>query len=384
MAKTSHKPTLTEPFWPTSGGAGNRRLLQRPSPAALAVEWRVAFKDQITTPVVGGDGSIYVGGFDKHLYAFSPGGALVFKKKLIGPVLSDAAIGTTGLVFVAPHHRPPTGLETMLCAVDPTRPKNAEIVWSATFPGAARPLLPLADGGVVAVSSSGMLHGYDAAGAERFATRFGASSSTGATLLSDGTIVVIAEDPDGCRVIGVAPDGGQRFAAPVPRTLAAATALDDGGFWLISADSSRRRFDADGREVAVLAPLGAGLFQSTSLGVMADGSLRVAKSVRGAGALFDLDPAGVVRGQLDRGDGVGPPLGFLDGAALVAVQDGTVALITENREVAWSINVGAPASGASGTAPATVIPGPDRFVVRVDCPTPGNSDREPCELVGLV
>ncbi len=384
-SKTSPKPTLSPPFWPTCGGPGNRRLLERPAPSELTVEWRIAFKGQIGTPVIGGDGTIYVGGFDKHLYAFSPRGELVFKKKLIGLVMSDIAIGPTGLVFVAPHHRPSTGLETMLCAVDPTRPKNDEIVWSATFPGATWPLRPHPDGGVIAVSSAGVVYSYDAAGTQRFATKFAEAAWSGASLLGDGTIVVIADaTKNAFRVVGLAPDGTQRFAVPVPTTMAQPTVLADGGFWLLSTDSSRRRFDADGRVVAELTdPLTAGTFFQSGLTVTPDGSLWAAKNQRSGGALFHLDPTGAVRGHIDRSDGVGAPLSFADGAALVAVQDGTVVLVTADCEIAWSVTVGEPVSEAAGTTAPPVIPRPDGFVTRVDKRTSGNSDREPCELVGL-
>lgn len=383
MAKTAPKITLSPPLWPTAGGPGQRRAVSRTSPAELTVAWRVAFKDQITPPVVGGDGTIYVGGFDKHLYAFSPAGALALKKKFIGPIMSDPAIGATGLIFVAPHHRPPTGLETTLCAIDPTRPKGDEIVWSVTFAGAARPLLPHPDGGVLAVSSGGVLHSVNAAGIERFAARFGESSSVGPTLLSDGTTVVLAEEGRTTRVIGLAPDGGQRFAVTVPSTIAPATALDDGGFWLLSVDGARRRMDADGREVAVLPPLDASAFFQCGLALRPDGGLWVARSQRHAGALIDLDPTGAVRGQVSLGDGAGPALGFIDGAALVAARDGTLTLVTAEREIAWSLPVGDPASEASGATPAPVVPSLDGFVTRVDGASSANSERQPCELVGL-
>ena len=195
--------------------------------------------------------------------------------------------------------------------------------------------------------------------------------------------MVLTEVGKTTRVIGLAPDGGQRFAVTVPSTLAPATALDDGGFWLLSVDGALRRMDAGGREVAVLPPIDAGAFFQCGLALKPDGGLWVARSKRHAGALIDLDPTGAVRGQVSLGDGAGPPLGFLDGAALVAARDGTLSLITAERAIAWSLPVGAPASEASGAAPPPVVPGRDGFVTRVDGAISSNAEREPCELVGL-
>jgi len=391
MAKsTTQLPLLTEPFWPANGGIGNQNLLDRPSPPASRVDWRVPFKDQVTAPVVGGDGVIYVGGYDKNLYAFSPSGTLLMKDKLIGPVMTDLAIGASGLVFAAPHHRPPSGLETMLCAVDPSSAKKGRVMWSATFPGAVPgPLLPDREGGVVAVSSRAVVYSYDAEGRERFATKVGESDPSGATILTDGTIVAVSRGPDrggkaGFLVTGLTPSGAVRFENPIPQTLSRATALADGGFWLFCSDGARLRFDAEGKLLASLPSLGERWVQSTSASVLPDGSLYAANGDRSAGALVVLDATGAVMGRVERGDGVpAAPLGLADGAALISVLDGTIVLVSATQAIVWSVAVGAPRNEYGGSIP--VVPRPEGLVTRVDAAgASANAERQACELVGLV
>lgn len=389
--RASHVIRSMPPCWSNSGGLGNQSFVERPSPTGLEIAWRLPFKDQVTAPVVGGDGTVYVGGYDKYLYAISPTGAVVFKDKLIGPVVSDLAIGTSGIVFVAPHHRPPAGLETQLAGIDPTQPKKGRTLWSVSFPGAVPgPLLPDREGGVVAVSSSAVVHAYDASGRERFQAKVGESDPCGATMLADGLLVVIARGPDrdgrdGFSVTGVEPDGAIRFARPIPRAVARPTACTDGGFWVMGTEGALLRFDAAGDELVRLPPLSGVTFQSTSVSALPDGGLRMAIGKRGAGALVALDATGKETGRLQRDDGVASaPLGFVDGGVSFSAFDGTISLVSHTEEVAWSIDVAAPRPEHGIASDIPVVPCPDGLVARVDAANASpNAERQPCELIGL-
>lgn len=383
-AKSKHRPQLVKPFWADRGGPGNRSFVDRPSPQGLREQWRIAFGDQTTAPVVGGDGTIFVGGFDKHLYAFSPQGDKVFKDKLVGPVMTDLAIGVGGIVFVAPHHRPPTGLETMLTAVDPSAPKD-RVRWQAALGGVCRALLADADGGVVALSSRGVLHAYDEAGGERFAVTVAEPEwESGATCLSDGTVVTFGCAGGQWWVTGVTTTGEVRFRTAVPKVLARPTAMPDGGFWVVTMDGGLVRFDADGAETSRTPSVGASL-QSSSISALPDGELRLALARRGEGRLLAFGAGGETRWAVEHPDGLSAsPLAFSDGATLSSVLDGTLVSVDADGRSVWSLAVGPAADETGYTQGSPVVPRPEGGVVlRVDAPMSPTSDRQKCELVAL-
>ena len=382
-AQPKHRPQLIAPCWPSPAGQGNRGFIDRPSPEPLAVRWRVAFTDQTTSPVVSGDGAVFVGGFDKHLYAFSPEGDKLFKDKLIGPVMTELAISAAGLVFVAPHHRPPTGLETRLLAIDPSAPKG-RVRWEVSLGGVRRPLLAGDQGGVIALSSRGVLHAYDEAGRERFALTVGEPDwESGATSLIDGTIVTWSCADGQWWVTGVSPDGEVRFRSPTPRMLANPTALLDGGFWVVTLEAELLRFDARGVQIA-RQPGTSACLQRSSVSALPDGQLRLASDRRDQGQLKALSADGELRWTLDRPDGLSAsPLVFADGGTLSWGLDGALIWVDAQGRVAWSVAVGS-AALESYTQRSYVAPCPQGGVVlRVDAPMSPQAVRQRCELVAL-
>jgi outer membrane protein assembly factor BamB len=68
-------------------------------------KWEFSTDEHITGPVLGFDGTVFIGSQDQHLYALNPQtGEINWKFKTNGPVNKSAAIGLNGLVYVGSSH----------------------------------------------------------------------------------------------------------------------------------------------------------------------------------------------------------------------------------------------------------------------------------------
>jgi outer membrane protein assembly factor BamB len=54
----------------------------------------------VGTPVVGGDGTVYVASDDRNLYAVRPDGSMLWALPLSGPALNPPTIGADGTLYL--------------------------------------------------------------------------------------------------------------------------------------------------------------------------------------------------------------------------------------------------------------------------------------------
>lgn len=82
------------------GNAQNTGKTDIEGPSVNLLKWKYEALDKMmSSPVVGPDGTIYIGAEDFHLYALSPAGKLLWKFKTGLPVRSSAAVLKTGVIY---------------------------------------------------------------------------------------------------------------------------------------------------------------------------------------------------------------------------------------------------------------------------------------------
>jgi outer membrane protein assembly factor BamB len=190
-----------------------------------AIDWSVATGDTVGgSPALGQDGTIYVGSSDHKLYAVTDGGAVKWSLDLGSPVSGSPAVGGDGTVYVGTR-------EGKLHAVASS---GAERWWYAT--DAAITSMPAVYAGTVYVGSEDeALHAVStASGAPRWKyPTFGAV----ATPLIDGEGTVFFGSTD-LHVYAVSPKGSLLYAVNVKSPVRTAPALGAGPALYVAADDA--------------------------------------------------------------------------------------------------------------------------------------------------
>ncbi|HJL18207.1 MAG TPA: PQQ-binding-like beta-propeller repeat protein, partial [Sandaracinaceae bacterium LLY-WYZ-13_1] len=225
-------------------------------PAQAARAWRYDAGGRITAqPVVGEDGTVYVGAHDHRMHAIGPGGAGRWAVDLGHRIWSAAAVLDDGTVVVGSD-------AAVLYALDPA---DGSVRWRVRARSDADGPVTLAPDGTLHFAAGPHLYALDADGTVRW--RF---EARGPFLLSSPAV-----DADGTGYIGsiddhvyaVAADGRMRWAVETGENVSSSPAIgddgtiffgsDDGHVYAVSRDGERRwRTHVDG---FVRAPVALGL-----------------------------------------------------------------------------------------------------------------------------
>lgn len=206
-----HSATLL-PLWSTLGHDAQRTgqsAFAGPAGPVVRAVWSSPSPTggvHTSAPVVAGDGSIYVGSKDGHLYAFNPDGSQPWAYRTGNEISGTPSLGPDGTIYVGSADR-------KLYAVAP----DGRLKWTFTIGTAVVFAAPAigADGTVYVASLGGKLYALDpATGAPQWAFTAGGPIRSSPALGADGTIYFGAgypSAPDG-KVYAVAPDGGLKWA----------------------------------------------------------------------------------------------------------------------------------------------------------------------------
>jgi len=161
--------------------------------------------DFMSTPAISSTGTIYIGGRDDILYAFSPEGANLWRFTAQSYIYSSPAIGADGTIYFGDHYDD-------LYAINP----NGSLKWFAELISSeyASPAIGV-DGTIYVAGYSGNLQAispFD--GSVEWVYRLGTRARSSPAVGSDGTIhdgVDPFSGSTGAKIIAVSPGGAYRW-----------------------------------------------------------------------------------------------------------------------------------------------------------------------------
>ncbi len=193
--------------------------------AGSAIAWSATTNDTFgSSPALGQDGTIYVGSTDGKLYAFTPDGATKWSLDLGSPVHGSPAVGGDGSVYIGTS-------DGKLHAVGAAGAKR----WSYATGGPIAGTPAVHAGAVYVGSDDDKLHAVSTAdGTPRWT--YATSGAVATPLIgSDGTIYVGAADG---RVYAITPKGTLFFAVNVRGKVKSAPAIGPGPALYVTTDNA--------------------------------------------------------------------------------------------------------------------------------------------------
>lgn len=202
-----------------------------------SMKWSFAAKEIIdSTPAIASDGTIYFGSWDKNLYAIDPNGNGKWRAQTSGRIVSSPTIGSDGTIYVGSD-------DTFLYAINP----NGSLKWSFKTEQRIISTPAIAPDGTVYVGSfDNNLYAINPNGAEkwRFVTQGFAFSSP--SIAPDGTIYVGSYDGN---VYAIKPDGSMKWKFFTGNVVQASPAIaPDGTIYVGSFDGFLYALNPDGTE----------------------------------------------------------------------------------------------------------------------------------------
>jgi outer membrane protein assembly factor BamB len=198
-----------------------------PGPSSNAAHFSYATGGAIdSSPVIGSDGTLYVGSHDGKLHAVGRDGSLRWTFATGGEIHTSPAVAADGTIYVSSE-------DGKLYAVDATGKQK----WSFQTGNVIEGSSPVFDaGGTVYVASNDKnIYAVSSAGSKNWAFTGGHASSLTASLASDGTVYwypgvatsLVALTPQGAQKWSFTCDGGWFDNSPVVSALGHAYIVDE-------------------------------------------------------------------------------------------------------------------------------------------------------------
>ncbi|HVJ93734.1 MAG TPA: PQQ-binding-like beta-propeller repeat protein, partial [Labilithrix sp.] len=189
------------------------------------VKWSASTNDTLgSSPALGQDGTIYVGSSDGNLYAFSPDGGAKWALALGAAVSGSPAVGGDGTVYIGTSHG-------NLNAVRP----DGTLRWSYATDGEIRGT-PAVYAGVVYVGSEDKrLHAISTLEGTAY-WRYATQGAVGTPVIGpDGMVYVGSADS---RIYAISPRGSLVFAVSAKGKVTSAPAISPGPLLYVATDSA--------------------------------------------------------------------------------------------------------------------------------------------------
>ncbi|MFQ5970487.1 MAG: PQQ-binding-like beta-propeller repeat protein, partial [Nitrososphaerales archaeon] len=200
-----------------------------------SMKWRFAANEIIdSTPAISSDGTIYFGSWDKNLYSIDPNGNGKWRMQTSGRIVSSATIGSDGTIYVGSD-------DTFLYAIN----HNGSLKWSFKTEQRIVSTPAIAPDGTVYVGSfDNNLYAINPNGTEnwRFVTKGFVFSSP--SIASDGTIYFGSYDGN---VYSINADGSMKWKFFTGNVVQASPAIaHDGTIYVGSFDGFLYALNPDG------------------------------------------------------------------------------------------------------------------------------------------
>ncbi len=338
FADGSDIPLMTSPWYRFHGNMQSTGLSTIDTgPDVGALSWSFTTGNQIvSSPVIGADGTIYVGSNDDRLYAFYYGG-LKWSCTTNGWIQATPAIGLHGTIYASSY-------DGNLYAVNP----DGTVKWLYTTGNnlASSPVVG-PDGTIYVGSNDDHLYAIAPTGVLKWSFTTGNWVKSTPAIGADGTIYVGSQDD---YLYAITPTGGLKWSFPTGNYVLSSPAIGpDGTIYIGSYDHNLYAITQSG-----------GLSWSYTTGnsilstpaIAPDGTIYVGSQ---DGALYALSPTGGLKWSYTTGNAIwsSPAIGA-DGTVYVGSYDDRLYAITPTGGVKWSYTTGnwiysSPAIGADGT-----------------------------------
>ena len=283
-----------------------------------ARRWSVALGDRVySTPLVGDDGTVYVGTDAKKLVAIAPDGAVRWRLELAGEVDTGATFGKDGTIVVA------AGREVVSVR------RGGDVAWSFSAKDkvfTAPAIKP--DGLVVVGSQDDHVYAIGPGGQLAWAVDLGADVDGAAAIADDGAVYV---GTDKGEVVRLGPKGQIAWRTPVGGFVRGVLSVARNGDVLAGTYGPVPRLVRVTPEGAVRGAFAIRGTGAREFGIHG-GPLEDEAGVLWFGAQDDvvrgIGPDGVERFRYEaKGDVDGPVSMLSDGSLVVGSEDGTVTLL---------------------------------------------------------
>ncbi|MBU1875021.1 PQQ-binding-like beta-propeller repeat protein, partial [bacterium] len=192
-------------------------------------------------PLIGSDGTIYFGSYDTNLYAINSDGDKKWQFSTDHPVLSSPSIGSDGIVYVGTYYGP---TYYNLYAINPDGSEKWRFnIGAATF---SSPSIG-SDGTIYIGSLDYNLYSINPDGSEKWRFSAGSSiTSSSSSIGNDGTIYIGSNDNN---LYAISPDGSEKWRFMTGGSIRSSSAIDnDGVIYIGSNDNNLYAINPDGSE----------------------------------------------------------------------------------------------------------------------------------------
>ena len=194
-------------------------------------KWQFKGGITVTSPAIGKDGTIYVASYDNCLYAVKPDGSQKWRTYLSSSRLSPPAIGADGTIYVGNYY---------LYAVNP----DGSVKWSFETSWICSSLAIGADGTIYAGTQDYYLYAINRDGSLKWRFKTGKNVYSSPSISSDGTIY--AGSADG-HLYAINPDGSQKWRFAAEANVGSSPIIgSDGTIYVGSSDTHLYAINQDG------------------------------------------------------------------------------------------------------------------------------------------
>ena len=265
-----------------------------------------------SSPAIGSDGSIYVGSYDFNLYAINPDGSQKWVFPTGDAVNSSPAIGTDGTIFVG-------SLDDNLYAINPDGSQK----WAFPTGGGVRSSPAIGPDGIIyAGSFDKNLYAINPDGTQKWVFPTGNILVSSPAIASNGILYVGSYD---FNLYAINPDGTRKWVFPTKYFIDSSPAIGpDGTIYVGSEDKNLYAINPDGTQKWAF-QTGNPVKSSPAIG--ADGTIYIGSYKN----LYAINPDGTQKWAFQTGDSVdsSPAIGS-DGTIYVGSRDSNLYAVYGN------------------------------------------------------
>ena len=275
---------LADSAWPKFGGPDLNNTGRSPFVGAQtnATKWIYATGGQFRSavPVIGSDGTVYIGNYDKNVYAFNPDGTLKWTYTTGGYLSGPPAMGADGTIYIGNYD------DNTVYALNP----DGTLKWTYTTTGVFFGGPTIGPDGTIYIGNTGSdrsLYALNPDGTKKWSYSCGGNTYSIPAIGSDGTIYFVATRS----LFAVNPDGTLKWSYATGGSISSAPSIGpDGSIYVGSGDNKFYALNPDGT-LNWTYTSGGRIYSSPAIGT--DGTIYFGDY--GDNKIYALNPDGTVK-----------------------------------------------------------------------------------------